>query len=96
MTTLRDQLIAALSGATAQSPIDTETLVVGHVKSRVKAELQMMYANRMVSTCTIRKPGKLVQDVWWLTGNTETKKYCSGKRALTVKRQGVGEAGVTE
>lgn len=86
MTTLRDQLIAVLSGATAQNPIDTETLAVGHVKSRVKAELQMMYANRLVSTCTIRKPGKLVQDVWWLAGNVETEKYGRGKRALTVKR----------
>lgn len=67
MSNLKTQLTAALAGTTSQNPIDTATLVHGHQRRLVEAELMRMYSRREAGCCKITKGGQ-ESVVWWLTG----------------------------
>lgn len=77
---LKNEIRAALSGSSAQKPVDTVVLTKGHHRRRVEAVLMEMYQAREVCCCKIIKGGS-ESVVWWIAGNAPSQPQRYGKQA---------------
>ena len=77
---LKNEILAALAGSSAQKPVDTVVLTKGHHRRRVEAVLMEMCQAREVCCCKIIKGGS-ESVVWWIAGNAPSQPRRYGKQA---------------
>ena len=77
---LKNEILAALAGSSAQKPVDTVVLTKGHHRRRVEAVLLEMYQAREVCCCKIIKGGS-ESVVWWIAGNAPRQPRRYGRQA---------------
>jgi hypothetical protein len=87
---LKAEILAALSGTTAQHPMDTHAIITKTrcQRGRVEVALYELYQARVVCCCKIAKHTS-VQVVWWVSGNvaSQTEFYGKGKQATAAPKQ---------
>jgi hypothetical protein len=91
---MKAEIIAALSGTTAQHPMDTHAIITKtrRQRGRVEAALGELYQVRSVYCCKITdKEGERV--VWWVSGNVPSQTEFYGKRAFTIDMKKAEAAG---
>ncbi|OHC89194.1 MAG: hypothetical protein A3J87_00205 [Sideroxydans sp. RIFOXYB12_FULL_59_6] len=67
LTSLKNEIRAALANTSSQRPVDTDVLATGHRRSRVEAALMEMYQANEVCCCKLTK-GSSERVVWWIGG----------------------------
>ena len=65
--TLREQIVKALAKSSGQNPVDLKALFKLGDEEAVQGELNMLYNENQVQTCSITRAGCTMQS-WWTTG----------------------------